>query len=55
MTALWKLEYFDDPNWISIVGKFSQTVEELKGHEQADIVLPNTSDDGEACRLGSNY
>lgn len=43
MTALWKLEYFDDPNWVEITGKFSQSMEELKGHEEANIILPNTS------------
>ena len=43
MVAKWKLEYFDDPNWVEVTGKFSQTMEELKGHEQADIILPNTS------------
>jgi hypothetical protein len=44
MVAKWILEYFIAPStWIPLQAKFNQTVEELNGHEQGDITLPNTS------------
>jgi hypothetical protein len=42
MTAKWKLEYYSSPNWVEMIGKFTQTIEELNGHEEGDIILPNT-------------
>jgi hypothetical protein len=39
----WTLEYFDDPDWVELTGKVQENIEELSGHEEATIILPNTT------------
>ena len=41
--GLWELQYNDDEDWIPFDGTVEQIIEELDGHEEAIIKIPNTS------------
>jgi hypothetical protein len=39
----WKIEYFDDPNWVEKTDAVISEIVEQNGHEEATFFIPNTS------------